>query len=704
MANEKISYSDFVISPSLYYSNYGENDHWNCVWYKSHVNRREYNDAIFCIRRIHYFYTIETSSCLRDAFEQGLVKIHEIMDYYDKVDFTLFRDLCHKYKDELDNGTFDLILDALIEKKDLNGILSLTGLDGVGKLSANLNVEKIVRIHDVGCRSEILDELYKNYELLKEQNKGINPDNPEFSMILLNSDFQSKFSPKFISDVIEYYGGMSSLIRNKDDYAILNLERFLKDNGLYSKKMVHKVLSHYIKNKELFDNLTRLERLLDDIEIRNLVRYIDGNGLAKIKNIKDLHELGDKIVSDARIKFRDEENVEKLKGIVYMSLFGYSKPDRLIELYQNKYLQQRMRKMGLLEVEDEALLSIVNEIETMNEDNIELFKKKFNNIIIHNLDLYKTYSKLDTKIKNYYLSKLSNEGLKSKYGKGNTSSVEFEGKEIPVYELNGENFCFTVHGIGYGNDETVKKKNIVDNPSLWNEIDMVSSISTSLISDKYFKTITQPKILLGFVSLPQNSLINMSNTDGLTEHGYNVFEPDMAQGDVGLTSPQRLIKKTANGTYNEVAFYRKNSSLSEHQGKIQPDFIVCKDIISEQAKKFAAYFGVPIVVIKTEIYQKQAQEKVEKYKSGSIDNFTVNDAREILELKELTEEESLELIMRYLSKIDLATEPDLVDEIKNIVIDYYISEPKRIDIILKSIDQIVEQKNNMEVDNNARHK
>lgn len=196
------------------------------------------------------------------------------------------------------------------------------------------------------------------------------------------------------------------------------------------------------------------------------------------------------------------------------------------------------------------------------------------------------------------------------------------GKEIKVFELNGEPFTMMVHSITQKREDGVNNGNIGnklrDNPEIWdNEENGNPMISTSIIDNNNFNSIfsTSHKhddVIYGFINVPEEAFYGTFNHDA----GTNMKNfPQEEYYTARMNLPSDIMNK--NGFYNEVIFNRKNLKTKE---KFKPDYLVCYDNVDERTIKHAQYFNIPIYVINTKIYKEQLKKAEEDVNSNIIDN------------------------------------------------------------------------------------
>lgn len=238
--------------------------------------------------------------------------------------------------------------------------------------------------------------------------------------------------------------------------------------------------------------------------------------------------------------------------------------------------------------------------------------------------------------------------------------IEFEGKKIKVYHLTGHEFLFLVHCINYRTKADAKRwpgvyeksKAILDNPGNWMSIPIdnnpknintfgiktgdANNVSASLVSDKIpngHQGDEEAQIYYGFSDLGHRGVITASYRDMHTQQGWtsrvdgkNDFHEvipaknanpatipgwtDDARGEkIGdwrtIQTIDTIEKHDGGG---EVAFDR----YEEDNGRsISPSFIYCPnfstysaDELTDDQKRHAAYFNIPIVILHRDAYDK----------------------------------------------------------------------------------------------------
>ena len=199
------------------------------------------------------------------------------------------------------------------------------------------------------------------------------------------------------------------------------------------------------------------------------------------------------------------------------------------------------------------------------------------------------------------------------------------GKEIKVFELNGEPFTMMVHSITQKKEDGVNNGKIGnklrDNPEIWdNEENGNPMISSSIIDNNNFNSIFSTSykhddVIYGFINIPEEAFYGTFNHDA----GTNMKDfPQEEYYTARMNLPSDIMNK--NGFHNEVIFNRKNLKTNE---KFKPDYLVCYDNVDKKTIKHAQYFNIPIYVINTKIYNEQLRKIQEE-----LNNKSKNDIQE----------------------------------------------------------------------------
>ena len=329
-----------------------------------------------------------------------------------------------------------------------------------------------------------------------------------------------------------------------------------------------------------------------------------------------------------------DEDIDK--KLLESNIGSYNKNEVLlnkffgIERKDNHYIKLYLSSINKVELPNEfkekyeKLLSLLNQIYNATDEEIIEISNKLS------IDKRDEYRKLI-----YDCERDGNEVIKQQFSKDleeknkevlNVASHKVltsqSGKNIDVYELNGQPFTMLVHAI---TDNRMSSNNglvsqLIENPEMWNGIMSGNKhISTSLISDKYMVTYGLPNnestLMFGFNKIPSQSIkftdINDAGIDRNADANidYNMRNRIFIADINTVTTVDDLMEKTIqlnmrknpnSRMWNEIGLSRIDENTGE---KLQPNYIVCMDYISESSKKAAEYFNIPIYLIQRKEYK-----------------------------------------------------------------------------------------------------
>ena len=367
---------------------------------------------------------------------------------------------------------------------------------------------------------------------------------------------------------------------------------------------------HCFSDKEEFSKIFQICKSGNYELIQDIVNY-------------DIYDFSFKNISDEDVR----------KSLLNTNINGYNKNEVLLNKYfgiersDNYYIKLFLSSINKAQLTDEfkqkygTIIDLLNQIYNANPEEILAISEKLNTNkksqyreLIHNCE-----EDGNELIKNQFsrdLIQKNNEMIS-----GATHSVlSTTGSTIDVYEFEGQPFTMLVHAI-VNNNMSVNNKyvsEIVNNPENWNKIDGGNNhISTSLISDKYMVTYGIPNnedtVMFGFYNVPSHSLKFTSVEDAgidrkaKTNINYNMRNRLFVSNINTVVSVDELMQKTidinskkqSGRMWNEIGLSRVNEETGE---KLQPNYIVCMDYVSENSKKAAEFFEIPIYLIKRKHY------------------------------------------------------------------------------------------------------
>lgn len=193
---------------------------------------------------------------------------------------------------------------------------------------------------------------------------------------------------------------------------------------------------------------------------------------------------------------------------------------------------------------------------------------------------------------------------------------KYEGQQVDVYNLAGLPFHFIQHSLD-GLTWTETADGLRKNPELWMknkaELQLGSSkqygdtLSVSYI-DAGINVVkggisSEHGLIYGFSKIRPGTLLQIHSRDGGTPNRVEYAE---ARSGLTAISPDNLAKQSTH-FHNEVLLKRYN----EDGKPMKPDFLIARDgVVTEDAKRHALYFGVPIVNIETASYIERQKEKL----------------------------------------------------------------------------------------------
>ena len=179
-------------------------------------------------------------------------------------------------------------------------------------------------------------------------------------------------------------------------------------------------------------------------------------------------------------------------------------------------------------------------------------------------------------------------------------TLETEDGQIDGYEFAGSDFKMLVSVVGAVGQSIGNHPKEVDLDK-WAKNYKREYISTSLISNKKMNLFNTSGLIFGFNNLREGDFLSAAPMD----HGVLRDIGKMKQYKDAVMNPDELIDATGSGLtpWNEV----------EICGDARPDSIIVfgdsAEAISEKDKEAAKYFGVPIYLIRTDVYGKPLGKK-----------------------------------------------------------------------------------------------
>lgn len=619
-----------------------------------------------------FFLPEEAPKELKEKYYQGNLSYEEVMSnpsYFAHANISLgFLELNNALKGRMSN---EFMLELLKNNSiyDINiafkGVLEKEGFESITSFEkCNEALEKYYKdkrfTYEYLLNLEKIGIKFKDSEEVKTNMKKSG---------LLEKSFMDSDVRMFTNEIVDNFG--LDIIRTLSEYRTSNAMdifvryiqdkdelskmkdwfAYLKENDLLDKSMIIKTAASYDKCGELITSILKGKTKLTEEQVNNLKLVLNNENEYKVTSAEELASYKEHKAKISEEKFKSDD-LETVKTAIYGILFDNFKGCNVINNINNlrdEYLKSNYIDKGYLEPDLLATIAIIKDIGSF-QGTAEELRSRYEEIIKIGtiLNVAQVGEKMDKaygKVWNGVMFHPENQKDIKKYQvkgvDGKECKVDITGKPISpddvidVYELDKEPFELLVHAINPGETPDVKfvdiGESLYENPSVWNGFDGATSLSTSLITDKHIEMFGavqdnfKNKLYYGFNHVADDSVFRAVPTDAGTAHGGGVVFPDNAYDYSAL--PSKTISDGYKGDYNEVVLRRKsNTETNDFDGKIQPTCILCFDgTMSEESRRAAQYFRVPIYMINRKQYLKTNEEKMSKYEQGKIDTFGFQD-------------------------------------------------------------------------------
>lgn len=460
---------------------------------------------------------------------------------------------------------------------------------------------------------------------------------------------------------IKDYSSLKHIMEYKNfDILVINYlsdNRFANfiNNVLNSRMDIADEILTSIKDKDY--DIDRLEKML---EITYKIYESDKSSLFKyfLKGMIENDEYYAsmlKVCSDdfGRIyKIREVFRYGQLEDKELQNMIGFmnDKSNNLVDL-KNIYNLSYPFDMALLsipynEITDDIIKFYYEQAKQIKEsDNVEYIKKVISNFNKSSIKEHNLY--VQSFLAKYNFNNIQNKMLsKDQIKQLNSTMVEYDGKKIPVYKLEGTNFHLMVHVVQdwvsrakedeNEHTELYYARNLVSSPDLWKGKEGVKGSETlSLSTIKETRPATffgvlmngnNNDIILGFDTLPYEQVMSLNSVDAGAERGsYNQREFRPYQLDRIINGSESFDSRIGGGlfSYNEMTVFRKTPNGQT----ILPSYVITTknldDPSSEQVKKWAAYYDIPIIYIDKQKYKDRFIAERDYYYSNLMENKAV---------------------------------------------------------------------------------
>ena len=516
--------------------------------------------------------------------------VESIWDYFEEVkrgknNYAIIKDKnFDKLFSILKFNVFDESMTKILNKIDSDKLLQIDiGNKNILELAEG-NHNNLVWIEKI-IENDLVEGLQYVYKNIPESKNNIRSSH---SLTTTTKQFSMEFIKNVGNEYLEkmYKSGMFV----DDNFSISKMEGIFKIAEENNYELIYDIVDSHVLNTDDYVfpdkiNDTDLKKsyieLLDDEKIKNFLlrKYM----IPTLKSFEDktYQNLLNSILS---INDLPKNFTDKYSSILnlYQKIMN-STNEELIEIFKEKKLGKDR-----------------NEYNKQLESNFSLFMKDANEIL-----------------KKEVVNDLKTRSNQIIQNSKKTNIISKTGKNIDVYELTGEPFTMLVHAMSKGDHIG---KQIINNPEKWITYNQNENqnLSTSLISDKHLETIHSglTSVIYGFDNLENEALVIMRDCDvgascgGKLDTKYdNVLNPILLLDDLN----NRMIGKTKID-HNEVLISR----VDKNGNKIKPNYIVCKDIISNGSPEAAEYFNVPIYLIHTDCYAFDRRTKKEEEIANDI--------------------------------------------------------------------------------------
>lgn len=515
--------------------------------------------------------------------------VESIWDYFEEVkrgknNYAIIKDKnFDKLFSILKFNVFDESMTKILNKIDSDKLLQIDiGNKNILELAEG-NHNNLVWIEKI-IENDLVEGLQYVYKNIPESKNNIRSSHSLTTTKQFSMEFIKNVGNEYLEKM--YKSGMFV----DDNFSISKMEGIFKIAEENNYELIYDIVDSHVLNTDDYVfpdkiNDTDLKKsyieLLDDEKIKNFLlrKYM----IPTLKSFEDktYQNLLNSILS---INDLPKNFTDKYSSILnlYQKIMNSSN-EELIEIFKEKKLGKDR-----------------NEYNKQLESNFSLFMKDANEIL-----------------KKEVVNDLKTRSNQIIQNSKKTNIISKTGKNIDVYELTGEPFTMLVHAMSKGDHIG---KQIINNPEKWITYNQNENqnLSTSLISDKHLETIHSglTSVIYGFDNLENEALVIMRDCDvgascgGKLDTKYdNVLNPILLLDDLN----NRMIGKTKID-HNEVLISR----VDKNGNKIKPNYIVCKDIISNGSPEAAEYFNVPIYLIHTDCYAFDRRTKKEEEIANDI--------------------------------------------------------------------------------------
>lgn len=524
---------------------------------------------------------------IRDSYE-GIIIITNLLKY------------------QLTPEKFDFMLDLYVNDKELYSKLMSYKID-------NHNIDDLKYIYTE--HHDLLNILYRHPILMKKEMVSFYGN--EF--LLANKDVLSELEQISADEIKPYIDNLKKYPQNFKIF--FEIKKHHAGNSKFEKLYEHLDNPDLLKIYQIINGIkdeTLQGFLIDNIDNHKILEFgkqiidnyngkIDGDLLHYndyMAKLKELSSTGYNNTIKQFIIYQLENFSDSRYGgareIMLKALFNIESAND----FQRLILKSNENDFLSRELKEKALLASKLLDEKLPKD--ELFRNFKQHFMADDLNI--NYDDAYHCIRNYN-SKLIKKDLTNIDALNEAAPLDYtfldeqgniKSKKITIKIIDDPNFHVLIHGIGHKEENNLNRvtnykigNKLVNNPNLWQIYHESGNphISTSLFNGclNPFNT----EVVLGFSNFSDERLISTYANDGATNMKESQKDINTKEGLFSFADYNTLEKKF---TYNEVLLQRYKDGKP-----LLPDYIIlqsdCLASQMENAKKWAAFYDIPIVII-----------------------------------------------------------------------------------------------------------
>lgn len=524
---------------------------------------------------------------IRDSYE-GIIIITNLLKY------------------QLTPEKFDFMLDLYVNDKELYNKLMNYKID-------NHNIDDLKYIYTE--HHDLLNILFRHPILMKKE--MVNFYGKEF--LLANKDILSELEQISVDEIKPYIDNLKKYPQNFK--ILLEIKKHHAFNPKFEKLYEHFGNPDLLKIYQIINGIkdeTLQGFLIDNIDNHKILEFgkqiidnfngkIDGNLLYYndyIAKLKELSSAGYNNTIKQFIIYQLENISDSRYGdareIMLKALFNIESAND----FQRLILKSTENDFLSRELKEKALLASKLLDEKLPKD--ELFHNFKQHFMTDDLNI--NYDDAYHCIRNYN-SKLIKKDLTNIDALNEVTSLDYtfldeqgniKSKKITIKIIDDPNFHVLIHGIGHKEENNLNRvtnykigNKLVNNPNLWQ---IYHDSGNPHISTSLFNGCLNPfntEVVLGFSNFSDERLISTYAGDGATNMKESQKDIITKEG-IFCFADYNLLEKSF--TYNEVLLQRYKDGNT-----LLPDYIIlqsdCLASQMENAKKWAAFYDIPIVII-----------------------------------------------------------------------------------------------------------